>query len=361
MAIVAAICWLALAAQAWAQRLVPGQSMPPAELEAFVDGVVRQAMDAAHIAGVTVGVVQGGATVLKKGYGFADLEQGRRVDPDRTLFRVGSITKTFTWISMMNAVAAGRLRLDDPINDHLPADLQLPDEGFTQPIRVRHLLTHSAGFEDLVLGHLFEREAAQVRPLRQYLREERPSRVREPGVLTTYSNDSVGLAGAILEQLHGRPWQEIAEAEIITPLGLTHTSTREPYPPRDGLVAPMPASLAPLLSKGYRWAGTGHRRRDFEFITFGAPAGVLSSTAGDMTIYMRMLLNEGTLDGVRIFGPEAAQAFRTPMTSFPAEVGNWDAGFWETRLPGGFRHFGHDGATLTFFSSMMLAPASPPR
>jgi CubicO group peptidase (beta-lactamase class C family) len=340
-----------------AQRPLPReQPMPAAELEAFVDGLVGQAMEDHHVAGVTVAVVQDGRTVLKKGYGFADIERGRRVDPDLTLFRIGSITKTFTWISLMKAVEAGRLRLDDPVNDHLPPDLRIPDEGYTEPIRVRHLMTHSPGFEDLVLGHLFERDPAEVRPLRRYLREERPARVREAGTLSSYSNYGVGLAGAILEQLHGRTWQEITETEILEPLSLAHTSTREPYPPRDDLPAPMPQALAAQLAKGYRWTNGSHAVRDFEFITFGAPAGVISSTAGDMTRYMRMLLNDGTLDGVRIFGPQAAQAFRTPLTSLPPEVGNWDAGFWETRLPGGFRNFGHDGGTLSFFTSMVLAP-----
>jgi CubicO group peptidase (beta-lactamase class C family) len=354
--VVTAFAIVLVAPVAAQRRLTREQPIPHAELEAFVDGVVRQGMEDHHVAGVTVAVVQDGQTVLEKGYGFADIERGRRVDPHRTLFRIGSITKTFTWISVMKAVEGGRLRLDDPVNDHLPRDLRIPDQGYEEPVRVRHLMTHSPGFEDLVLGHLFERDPAQVRPLRRYLREERPARVREAGTVSSYSNYGVGLAGAILEQLHGRSWQEIAETEILQPLSLTHTTTREPYPPRDDLPAPMPRELAALLAKGYRWTQGGHVERDFEFITFGAPAGVISSTAGDMTRYMRMLLNDGTLDDVRIFGPQAAQAFRTPLTSLPPEVGNWDAGFWETRLPGGFRNFGHDGGTLSFFTSMVLAP-----
>src|SRR5207249_2630658 len=76
-------------------RLAAGQAMPSAELEAFVDGVVRASIDRDHIAGVTVSVVQNGQVVLKKGYGYASLSPARPVDPDRTLFRIGSISKTF--------------------------------------------------------------------------------------------------------------------------------------------------------------------------------------------------------------------------------------------------------------------------
>ena len=75
----------------------PDQPIPPGELEAMVDATVRQAMERDHIAGVTVSVVQDGKVVLKKGYGFADVGRGRPVDPDKTLFRVGSITKTFRY------------------------------------------------------------------------------------------------------------------------------------------------------------------------------------------------------------------------------------------------------------------------
>src|SRR5438105_1206440 len=106
---------LAAPAAAQAQRLAPGQPIPPAELEAYVDAVVEPAMDRDHIAGVVVSVVQDGQVVLKKGYGWADVDARRPADPDATLFRIGSITKTFTWLLAMDAVADGRMRLDGPI------------------------------------------------------------------------------------------------------------------------------------------------------------------------------------------------------------------------------------------------------
>jgi CubicO group peptidase (beta-lactamase class C family) len=213
-------------------RLEPQQAIPPAELEAFVDGLVHQAMDAEHIAGASVSVVQSGRIVLEKGYGFADVALSRRIDPHTTMFRIGSITKTFTWIAVMNAIAAGRMSLDDPLNTHLPPHLQVPDEGFAEPIRIRHLMTHAPGFDDLMLGHVFETAARNVRPLAVYLQEERPRRVREPGRVSSYSNYGVAPAGAALEQITGREWQQIVEDTIVTPLGMRYTSAREPYPAR---------------------------------------------------------------------------------------------------------------------------------
>jgi CubicO group peptidase (beta-lactamase class C family) len=338
-------------------RLTPDQSIPPAELEAFVDATVQLAMDDKHVAGATVAVVQDGRPVLEKGYGFASFAPARRVDPATTLFRIGSISKTFTWIEVMRAVEAGKVDLDAPVNGYLSPELRIPDEGFKQPIRVRDLMTHSPGFEDRVLGVLFAAKPADVLPLDEFLRKYRPRRVREPGELSSYSNYGAALAGAIVEQVNGERWQDLIERDILKPLGLTHVTGREPYPPRPDLPAPLAAELEGDLAKPLRWNGVAYDARSFEYITQVAPAGAMSASARDMARYMLLLLGDGTLDGVTVFGPDAARAFRTPLTKLPPEVGALDAGFFQSPLPGGFIGYGHNGATLSFFSNMTVVPA----
>ena len=199
-------------------RLAPGQALPAAELETFVDGVVKDAMAREHIAGVTVSVVQNGQVLLKKGYGFASLQPQRAVDPDRSLFRVGSISKTFTWIAVMKEVEAGRIRLNQPINLYLPEKVQVRDQGYDQPVRVANLMDHSPGFEDRALGQLFEDRYARVRPLELYLRQERPRRVHAPGILSSYSNYGAALAGEAVTYTSGKPFEKLIEDEIFTPL-----------------------------------------------------------------------------------------------------------------------------------------------
>ena len=330
--------------------------LPVADLESYVDGVVRDRMIRDHIAGVTIAVVQNGQVVLKKGYGVASLKDGRKVDPDTTLFRIGSISKTFTWIALMNEVDAGRMRLDTPINIYLPEKLQLKDQGKKTPVRLRDLMTHTAGFEDRVLGQLFERDPRRERPLDLYLRQERPNRVREPGLLPAYSNYGVGLAGAALANVTGQPFEKVVADEVILPAGLTHTTFRENRPWRDGLPAPMSPALAADLSDGFRWTPLGFQTEAPEFIGHIAPAGSASSTAGDMARYMTLLLNGGVIDGKTIFSPKANALFRTPMYR-PAEgAPGWNAGFQDIPLPGGGRGFGHAGATLWFHSNMVIVP-----
>src|SRR5688572_1210627 len=313
-------------------------------------------MDEANAAAVHVSIVQDGRIVLNKGYGFASFDPVRPVDPDTTLFRIGSITKTFTWIAVMRAVEAGKIDLDAPVNRYLPVDLQIPDEGFEQPIRVRDLMTHAPGFEDRFAGILFIFAPERLISLEHFLRDYRPRRVRTPGTVTSYSNYGTALAGAMVATVEKTPWQDLIERDILSPLGLEHTSGREPYPARADLPAPMAERLAGDVSRGFRWNGVAHVPREFEFITQTAPAGVMSASPRDMARYMLLLLGDGTLDGITVFGPAAARAFRTPMTSVPRGVGAFDAGCFEAVEPGGFRSYGHGGATLAFFSNMIVVP-----
>ncbi|HWA63057.1 MAG TPA: serine hydrolase domain-containing protein [Caulobacteraceae bacterium] len=336
-------------------RLAPGQPIPPAELEAFVDGVVADAMAHDHIAGVTVSVTQFGQVALKKGYGAASRAPWRPVDPDRTLFRIGSISKTFTWILVLRQVEAGHMRLDAPVNLYLPDALRIHDQGFSNPIRVEDLMDHRPGFEDRVLGQLFEKDAARVRPLTAYLREERPRRVREPGTSTSYSNYGAALAGEAVSEVTGKPYESLVESEITGPLGMAHTTFREPHPRRQDLAAPMPAALAADVAVGYHWTPAGFQARPFEFIEQVAPAGAGSSTAGDMARYMLTLSNNGALEGAQVYGPITAQAFSTPQPH-PPGVPAWRHGLIEYPLSGGFTGVGHSGGTLSFLSNMVIIP-----
>lgn len=330
--------------------------LTPAELEAFVDGMVREAMAADHIPGVTISVVQNGQVVLKKGYGFANLAPARAVDPDRTLFRIASISKTFTWIAVMKEVEAGRMRLDAPINLYLPERVQVRDQGFTTPIRLRDLMSHTPGFEDRALGQLFEKEADRVRPQLVYLRQERPRRVFEPGSVPAYSNYGVGLAGAAVAYVAQKPFETLVETTITGPLGMNRTTFRDPYPAREGLPAPMPAALAGDLADGFFWTGSGWRERPYEFTAHIAPAGGASTTAADMARYMTMILNSGTLDGATIYSPRTAEGFRTAQWRPNPAISGAAHGFLRFSLPGGRTGWGHDGALLSFRSNMVTVP-----
>lgn len=335
-------------------RLASNQPIDPAQLQAFVDGWVIDALRREHVPGATVSVVQNGQVVLKSGYGFANLAPRKAVDPDRSLFRVGSISKTFTWILLMREVEAGRIRLDRPVNLYLPEKLRLP--GRSRDVTVGSLLNHTSGFEDRALGQLFKNDPRRVRPLELYLRQERPSRVRLNGAISSYSNYGAGLAGAAAAFVSGKTFERRVEDEITGPLGMTSTTFREPRPERRGLPGAMPERLRGDVAVGYEWRDAGYFPDDYEYIGQIAPAGSASSTAGDMSRYMLMLLGDGRWNGATIFGPRAAQAFRTPMRHTPVGINGWAHGLMTFDLPGGYRGYGHLGDTLAFHSAMIVVP-----
>ena len=325
-------------------------------LEAYVDGVVAAAMAEQHLAGVAVAVVQNGQVVLKKGYGVDRQSPRRAVDPDRTLFRIGSISKTFTWIALQKEVEAGRMRLDAPVNLYLPERLQLKDQGLRQQVRLRDLITHTSGFEERAFGQLFERDWQRVRSLNQYLRQERPRRVREPGDVVSYSNYDAALAGAAVANVQGKTFERVIEERVLIPAGLASTTFREPRPERPDLPEPMTAAMADRLSQGYAWKGGGFSARPFEYIGQAAPAGSASSTAGDMARYMTLLLNGGSIDGTSVYSPRVDAALRGNLWRSAPGAAGWTGGLQDIPLPGGRRGLGHMGQTLSFQSNMVLVP-----
>src|SRR5262245_29226074 len=326
-------------------------------LEAFVDGIVAASLSHDQIAGAQVAVVRNGETLLVKGYGIETVAPRRAVDPEQSLFRIGSISKTFTWLSLMQLAERGRLKLDDPINDHLPDELRVPDEGFEQPIRVIDLMNHAAGFEELLQG-LFVAADAPMLSLTEQLRQRRPHRVREPGKRMAYSNYGAALAGAIVAHVSAMEYETYIEQNILKPLGMVHTTFREQYAPRDGLPQPMSAELAAHMAQNIESRQGAWQSVPHEHIVSMAPAGAAVATAADMARYMLALLDPQHLEATGVLKAATFAQLREP--SFQAAPGMQAIhhGFFNTPLGIGerlgFDNLSHAGATLHFRSFMVV-------
>ncbi len=312
----------------------------PKDLEAFFDGVLYQQLASKHVAGAVVTVVSGDKMIFSKGYGYSDVANRKPVDPEKTLFRIGSVSKLFTWTAVMQDVEAGRIDLDADINKYL-GSVQIPAR-FGKPITMRHLLTHTAGFEDYVVG-LFAREPNK-RTLTELLTEQMPERIRPPGELAAYSNFGTTLAGHAVATLAKKPWEDVMEERLLKPLGMEHTLARQPA--KDQLPAGM--------SKGYRWAAGEWQEKDFEYVPWG-PAGGFSSSGNDMARFMLVHLNDGALGDVRILKPETAKKMREALFRNHPKVSPMGAGFILEQHHG-MTFVGHGGDTLWFHTMMQLIP-----
>jgi len=311
-----------------------------------------------NVAGATVAVVQDGQTLLAKGYGQARLRPTpRAVDAD-TLFQVASISKTLVYIAGMQLVEAGRLKMDDPVNAHLPRDLAIPDEGFHTPIRIRDLFAHTAGFEDLALGHLFAGDPHKLLSLEGYLKAHRPKRVREPGVLPSYSNYSLALLGEIIAHESGMSFEDYMEKKVLRPLGMPRASYRDAYSPdvarARGLVAPLSPEIAANATQQLTGGPGDWRIAGTEYTTQVAPAGGLKAGASDMSAYLAALLDPQRMEALGVL---KAQTFRTMIATsavdLPVAVHH---GFIPYRLPGQYQGFGHAGAMAFGASDLVVVP-----
>jgi CubicO group peptidase (beta-lactamase class C family) len=320
----------------------PGNLSDPADLEAFFDGALGVQLESKHIAGAVVAVVAGDKLVFRKGYGYADVDARQKVDPDKTLFRIASITKLFTWTAVMQQYEEGKLDLDADVNKYLKG-VQIPAT-FEEPVTLKHLMAHTPGFDDGVVG-LFAHKAEDVRPLAEVLREQMPSRVRPPGVLPSYSNHGTALAGLAVAGASGLTWEDYVEQRILRPLGMRHTLVRQP--PTDD----PPAEL----SRGYKWKHGRFEAQGFEYVP-SAPAGCMSTTAADMARFMRAHLNGGRLGEARVLKRETARLMHSPHYRPHPKTGAMCYGFWEQER-NGQRVLGHGGDTMWFHSLLQLFPA----
>jgi CubicO group peptidase (beta-lactamase class C family) len=311
-----------------------------ADLEAFLDALLPAQLSSRDMAGAVVSVVKDGQVLLAKGYGYADVAAKKLVVADQTLFRPGSISKVFTATAVMQLVEQGKLDLDRDVNDYL--DFALP-KTFPEPITLRRLLTHTAGFEE-TLKNLFVPSAKEMRPLRDYLTGALPARIFRPGTVPSYSNYGLTLAGYIVERASGEPFEKYIAAHILEPLRMEHSTFAQPLPP----------TLEKDMSQGYLAAAQG--AKSFEFIA-AAPAGALSTTGTDMTRLMLAFLANGTLEGGTILKPETVRAMEAHQ--FELHPALRALGFVLMEYSsGGPRIVGHAGDTIYFHSDMILIPAA---
>ncbi|MDI7775255.1 serine hydrolase domain-containing protein [Asticcacaulis sp. EMRT-3] len=334
------------------------------DIETFTDSVVRTLMQRDHVLGAEVAVVQGNTPLLIKGYGYDRLNPARRVDPDSSLFRLGSISKVFTWVVARQEIEAGRINPNASIGDYLPDDLYNEDRRY-KPITLNNLMDHTPGFEDTSLGHLFTLDPARLEGVDSYFRIHRPRRVRQPGQFSSYSNYGTALAArALVQTAHAKDVPTLMEARVFAPLGMDHTTLREPYPAdgldADDLPAPLSPALTQALSDGFIWDGASYAPQPFDHAIALSGALGASSTAQDMAKFMSLMLDGGQTgngpDGIQLYNAASAKAFRTPMLNMPEGYNGWASGLMIRQSPSGFTTYGHGGATLWFNANMILVP-----
>jgi CubicO group peptidase (beta-lactamase class C family) len=306
------------------------------DLEAFLDGLMPLQLQREDIAGAVVLVVKDGKVLFAKGYGYSDVAKKTPVTSDATLFRPGSVSKLFTWTSVMQMVEQGKLDLDRDVNDYL--DFKIPPRD-GKPITLRNIMTHTSGMEESV-QQLFIPDAKDLVSLDVYVKEHLPNRIFAPGTLPAYSNYATTLAGYIVQRVSGQPFDDYVEQHIFNPLKMEHTTFRQP----------LPAALAPMMSKGYSVAS--QPAKPFEVVQ-AFPAGSVSTTAADMAHFMIAHLQNGQYEGAQILKPETAKLMHSVAFQNLPQLPGMCLGFYE-EMRNGHRIIAHAGDTEAFHSDLHL-------
>ena len=346
-----AACSLLLAQSAEKGKAAPGkdEKMPEAakaadgahaltaeDLEAFLDGLMPAQLNREDIAGAVVAVVKDGKVLFAKGYGYSDMEKRTPVTPDATLFRPGSISKLFTWTSVMQLSEQGKLDLDKDVNEYI--DFKIPP-AFGKPITLKDIMTHTPGFEETARD-LFVPDAQHLTPLEDYLKNHLPKRIFPPFTVPAYSNYATTLAGYIVQRVSGKPFAQYVADNIYAALEMSHST----------FVQPLPENLKPLMSNGYQKASM--KAKPFEFVE-AFPAGSVSTTARDMCNFMIAHLQDGKFGDKQILRPETAQKMHSRLFGADDRLNGIAYGFYE-ETRNGHRIIGHGGDTGFFHSDLHL-------
>jgi len=312
------------------------------ELKSAVAAILKKN----NVPGAGIALVTKDHVVWTGGVGKADLASNRDVTAD-TMFRVGSITKGFVALSALQLAEHGKLSLDEKVSDVAPEIPVVNPWAATNPVTLAQLLEHTAGFDDFSLAEFYDFDAApddpHPRPLLWTLTHfTGPQHVRwRPGSRTSYSNPGYGLAGYIVEKTAGVPLENYIAGNILRPLMMAHSDMR------------LTPAVKDALAQGY-----DNEKPLPYFPIFLRPAGEMKSSPNEMARFVRMMLNRGELDGVRIVRPESIARMETPETSLAARAGLKDGyglgNYADDEEP--LTQRGHDGGIDGFLSRYAYVP-----
>ncbi|EWM12517.1 serine hydrolase [Kutzneria sp. 744] len=287
-----------------------------------------------------------GDEVVEHAAGVLNLATGVEATTD-SLFQIGSITKTWTTTLVMQLVDEGKVDLDCPVRDYLP-EFRVADDSASAKITVRHLLSHTSGFE----GDYFTDTGRGDDCVEKYVATLATApQLFAPGTLFSYNNAGYNVLGRLVEKLRGKPYDECLREHLFAPLGLTHAAT-DPYDAIRfraalGHLQPTPDAEhepAPI------WA----------LARSNAPAGaMLAMCPRDLLVFARMHLNNGVgPDGSAVLSAASAAAMATRHVEVPSAglMGDaWGLG-WEIFDFGGGTVIGHDGGTIGQAAFLRLVP-----
>ncbi|GIO23242.1 serine hydrolase [Oceanobacillus sp. J11TS1] len=317
--------------------------IPIEELEEFVDDYAEEYIGNT-VAGAAIIAIKDNEIVLSKGYGYADVENQIRMDPETTVLEWGSITKLFVWVSAMQLAEQGELDLEEDIRTYLPDDF-LTKLHFDEPITMLNLMHHNAGFEEYIFDLSFD-SPEHLEPLEESLKLAEPEQVYKPGEVVAYSNYSTSLAAYIMEGITGQPFYAYVDEHIFEELGMSYSTMHLPVEDDQEIML--------NKGKGYLTGENGDFTESQPFYISVYPSGGINGTAIDLAKFAQALMPPES-EETSLF-QENGTLSELLSTSYSPEEGvpGLAHGFWE--YDGAYRGLTHAGNTVAYSSNMQIVP-----
>jgi CubicO group peptidase (beta-lactamase class C family) len=305
-----------------------------------LDSAIVAAMRDHSVPGAAVAIVRDARVEHLGGYGCANTDRGVAVDPTRTVFHVASVSKPFVALAALQLAERGVVELHTDVNRYLRG-MQVP-AGWSKPVTLHDLLTHTAGFEESIVGYA-ARTPADVRPLGEFLAAKLPRRGWSPGDVTGYSNYGYALAGYVVESAAHVSFADYVRDQILQPLGMTRSSFAQP----------LPADLARDAAMSYRCTATACTAIQPDYRSAYPPGGLVT-TAEDMSRFMLAELG-APLDGTRVISDSVIRWMQTRQFSHDPALPGLTYGFAEDDVMGA-RALSHAGGASGYSAFVALVP-----
>ncbi len=305
-----------------------------------------------HLPGLSLAIIENGELAYSRGFCFRDLEYGLRATPE-TLYGVGSVTKSFTALSIMQLAEKGKLSLDEPVSKYVPLKLEARGE----PIRIWHLLCHASGIPALAYAEALIRYVtgaggkwipiASSEDLFSFMREANKWAFSKPGERWFYLNEGYVILGHVIEKVSGMSYDKYVKAGILEPLQMSRSFFRKEDVEADANVA-----------TPYIVTRDGECKKSKHPYGIFADGGLISNV-NDLARYILMFLNRGNHDGHTIVSPESVEEMEKPRVKLPLQVFGGEAyGYGLSIIPNffGYKLVGHGGSVLVYTAYIGYVP-----
>ena len=326
-----------------AKSMTESESIDLNEAEKFTDEFFAKNMDKYHVPGAAIAFVKDGEVAFMKGYGYADAENKKSVDPEKTVFGIASVSKLLTATAVMQQYEEGNIDLDKDVNEYLKS-FKI-EETFKKPITMKSLLTHTSGFNQSSIG-IGNRNPLQIKKLEDYLKTAMPQRVYETNRFFSYSNQGMSLAGHLVELTSGKSFENYMDERIFSTLNMENSSFKQPITEN--------MALNKAVSYGY-WTQKQSLFRTKDMYYQILPAGGCYTTVSDMSKFIIANLNEGEYKGTQLLKKTTMEEMHKQQFTHNAKMPGQAYGFWES-FENNQRGLFHTGTSDGYASLLYIMP-----